>query len=316
MKVYEITFNDEHKVSLVKSPAIESTLLKFSDEENETLYFANDEKQVIYSVAMIPNKMIFRKNIKGEPANVFYTAETIEKFQQDYFRKNANSGTNINHAEFNTDGIYPFENWIVQNSEVDKSKELGLSAPNGSLVMGFKIDNPTVWNEIKNGNLDGLSVEGKVLFKEVEQPIININMNTEKNPQTLWDTLKAFFASDVVPTEEEKDKEVEMAEVPAVEVEVEDEVDYKAENEMLKEKVAELEAKLATIEADKVKTETDLQTMKSEKEAIAMEFQMFKKDLPAVAPIANLPVEKFNTEVKEGMTAFEKFRAHNNKFKK
>ena len=87
MKVYEITFNDEHKVSFVKSPAIESTLLKFSDEENETLYFANDEKQVIYSVAMIPNKMIFRKNIKGEPANVFYTAETIEKFQQDYFRK-------------------------------------------------------------------------------------------------------------------------------------------------------------------------------------------------------------------------------------
>ena len=71
MKVYEITFNDEHKVSLVKSPAIESTLLKFSIEENEKLYFANDEKQIIYSVAMIPNKMIFRKDIQGEPANVF-----------------------------------------------------------------------------------------------------------------------------------------------------------------------------------------------------------------------------------------------------
>jgi len=156
MKVYEITFNDEEKVSLVKSPAIESTLLKFSSEENEKLYFANDEKQIIYSVAMIPNKMIFRKDIQGEPANVFYTAETIEKFQQDYFRKNANSGTNVNHAEFNTDGIFPFENWIVQNSEVDKSKELGLTAPNGSLIMGFKIDNPTIWNEVKNGNLDGL----------------------------------------------------------------------------------------------------------------------------------------------------------------
>lgn len=316
MKVYEITFNDEEKVSLVKSPAIESTLLKFSSKENETLYFANDEKQIIYSVAMIPNKMIFRKNVQGEPANVFYTAETIEKFQQNYFRKNANSGTNINHAEFNTDGIYPFENWIVQNSEVDKSKELGLSAPNGSLVMGFKIDNPTIWNEVKNGNLDGLSVEGKVIFKEVK-PIININMNTEKNPQKLWDTLKAFFTSDVVPTDEdEKEKEVEMAEVPAVEVEVEDEIDYKAENEMLKEKVAELEAKLATIEADKVKSETDLETMKSQKDALAIEFQMFKKDLPAVAPIVDLPVEKFNTEVKENMTSFEKFRAHNNKFKK
>ena len=309
MKVYEITFNDEEKVSLVKSPAIESTLLKFSNEENETLYFANDEKQVIYSVAMIPNKMIFRKNVQGEPANVFYTAETIEKFQQNYFRKNANSGTNINHAEFNTDGIYPFENWIVQNSEVDKSKELGLSAPNGSLVMGFKIDNPTVWNEVKSGNLDGLSVEGKVIFKEVEQPIININMNKEKNPQTLWDNLKAFFSEHT--DEEEVVVEAEMADEPVVvEVEVEDEIDYEAENEMLKAKVAELEAKLADIEAMKVEDETKLETMKAEKESIAKAFETFKAEKPATNPIKDMP-----KEVKKSygeMTNFERMKFNKN----
>jgi hypothetical protein len=309
MKVYEITFNDEEKVSLVKSPAIESTLLKFSNEENETLYFANDEKQVIYSVAMIPNKMIFRKNVQGEPANVFYTAETIEKFQQNYFRKNANSGTNINHAEFNTDGIYPFENWIVQNSEVDKSKELGLSAPNGSLVMGFKIDNPTVWNEVKNGNLDGLSVEGKVIFKEIEQPIININMNMnkEKNPQTLWDNLKSFFSEHT--DEEEVVVEAEMADEPVV-VEVEDEIDYEAENEMLKEKVAELEAKLADIEAMKVEDETKLETMKAEKESIAKAFETFKAEKPATTPIKDMP-----KEVKKSygeMTNFERMKFNKN----
>jgi hypothetical protein len=307
MKVYEITFNDEEKVSLVKSPAIESTLLKFSNEENETLYFANDEKQVIYSVAMIPNKMIFRKNVQGEPANVFYTAETIEKFQQNYFRKNANTGTNINHAEFNTDGIYPFENWIVQNSEVDKSKELGLSAPNGSLVMGFKIDNPTVWNEIKNGNLDGLSVEGKVIFKEIEQPIININMNKEKNPQTLWDNLKSFFSEHT--DEEEVVVEAEMADEPVV-VEVEDEIDYEAENEMLKGKVAELEAKLADIEAMKVEDETKLETMKAEKESIAKAFETFKAEKPATTPIKDMP-----KEVKKSygeMTNFERMKFNKN----
>jgi hypothetical protein len=307
MKVYEITFNDEEKVSLVKSPAIESTLLKFSNEENETLYFANDEKQVIYSVAMIPNKMIFRKNVQGEPANVFYTAETIEKFQQNYFRKNANSGTNINHAEFNTDGIYPFENWIVQNSEVDKSKELGLSAPNGSLVMGFKIDNPTVWNEVKNGNLDGLSVEGKVIFKEIEQPIININMNKEKNPQTLWDNLKSFFSEHT--DEEEVVVEAEMADEPVV-VEVEDEIDYEAENEILKGKVAELEAKLADIEAMKVEDETKLETMKAEKESIAKAFETFKAEKPATTPIKDMP-----KEVKKSygeMTNFERMKFNKN----
>ncbi len=285
MKVYEITFNDEEKVSLVKSPAVESTLLKFSDEENETLYFTNEEKQEVYSVAMIPNKMIFRKNVMGEPANVYYTSSTIEKFQQNYFRKNANSGTNINHAEFNTDGIFPFESWIVLNSENDKSKELGLTAPNGSLIMGFKIENDEVWNDVKNGNLDGLSVEGKVIFKEVE-PNINIQMNKEKNPQTLWDMMKSFFAVDVKDeeetTEEEstetpKDEEVEMAEVE-VEVPVEQSViDLKAENETLKAEVSDLKNQLATLEAEKVKAEEELVTM--------------TKQTAASEPIKNTPIE-------------------------
>ncbi len=299
MKVYEITFNDEHKISLVKSPAVESTLLKFSNEENEKLYFANDEKQIIYSVAMIPNKMIFRKDIQGESANVFYTKETIEKFQQDYFRKNANSGTNINHAEFNTDGIFPFENWIVQNSEVDKSKELGLTAPNGSLIMAFKIDNAEVWNEVKSGNLDGLSVEGRVVFKEVEQPITNINMNKEKNPQTLWDNLKAFF-SEAKMADEEVVVKVDETDIDAM----------KAENEMLKAKVSELETKLADIEAMKVEDETKLETMKSEKESIAKAFETFKAELPATTPIKDMPkeVKKSYSE----MTNFERLKFNKN----
>lgn len=246
----------------------------------------------------------------------FYTKDTIEKFQQDYFRTNANSGTNINHAEFNTDGVFPFENWIVQNSEVDKSKELGLTAPNGSLVMGFKIENPTIWNEVKSGNLDGLSVEGRVLFKEITEPIININMNTEKTPQKLWDTMKSFFASDVTVTKTPEEIAAEAAAEgePVTEENPEANIEsLTAENEMLKAKVAELETQLATIEADKVKANTDLQTMKSEKEALAIEFQMFKTDLPAAVAIKNAPVEVKKSY--EQMTNFEKVKFNKeNKF--
>ena len=82
MKVYEITFEKDFKVSLVKNPALEMTMVKFSEEKEIPLYFANEEKREIFSVAMSPDKLIYRNNIQGEPANVFYTAETIEKFQQ------------------------------------------------------------------------------------------------------------------------------------------------------------------------------------------------------------------------------------------
>jgi hypothetical protein len=36
-----------------------------------------------------------------------------------------------------------------------------------------------VWQQCKEGNLDGLSIEGKVLFKEVNNNI-NIQMNKQK----------------------------------------------------------------------------------------------------------------------------------------
>jgi hypothetical protein len=194
MKVYEITFEKDFKVSLVKNPALEMTMVKFSEETETPLYFANEEKREIFSVAMSPDKLIYRNNIQGEPANVFYTAETIEKFQQNYFRTNANSGTNIDHAEFNTEGVFPFESWIVANPANDKSSELGLVTKKGDLVMGFKVDNDAVWQQCKEGNLDGLSIQGKVLFKEVNNNT-NIQMNKQKKENFLT-KLVALFSAD------------------------------------------------------------------------------------------------------------------------
>lgn len=310
MDVYEIKFTENHKVSLVKDPAVESTLLKFNNETTDVLHFTNDEKKIVYSVAMIPNKMIFRKDIKGKPANVFYSAETIEKFQQDYFRTNANNGTNINHATFNTDGVFPFESWIVANSENDKSKELGLNAPNGSLIMGFKIDNPEVWNEVKSGNLDGLSVEGNVIFEQQT----NITMTKEK--EGFFAHMKAYFMGEKTPEEikaEEEAAALKMAEEEALknakppeEDEPEDEPDYKEENEKLKEQVALLEEKLATIEAEKVKSETDLVTMKAEKEKAEADLITFKNETPAVPPIPKFPKEESKSY--EQMSNFEKLK--------
>lgn len=313
MDVYEIKFTENHKVSLVKDPAVESTLLKFNNETTDVLHFTNDEKKIVYSVAMIPNKMIFRKDIKGKPANVFYSSETIEKFQQDYFRTNANNGTNINHATFNTEGVFPFESWIVANSENDKSKELGLNAPNGSLIMGFKIDNPEVWEEVKAGNLDGLSVEGNVIF---EQQTNIIEMTREKILTAFESFKKALFADEKTPEElkaEEEALALKMAEEEAAKNATPpadppaDEPDLKAENEKLKEQVALLEEKLSMIEAEKVKSEADLVTMKAEKEKAEADLITFKNETPAVASIKNVPTPEVAVPY-EQMSNFQKLK--------
>lgn len=326
MKTYELIYPDGgigvFKVSLVKNPAVETTLMKFSSEEK--MYFSNEEKRVVYAPAMIPNKMIFRNNIQGEPANVFYTAETIEKLQQNYFRNKGNFSTNLDHADNNIEGVFPFESWIVQNKEIDKSKDMGFDVPNGTWMMGHKIDNESVWNDyIKTGKIDGLSIEASLLHKE--QLINKVNMSkldavieaikqvfSAEEAETVVETTEVEMAEDKKEDSEEApiedaNKEAETPEKivdePAVEEAVDSEEvateaegddveELKAENEALKAELASVKEQLAKSEADKVKAETDLTKM--------------AKETPAAVAIKNAP--KVVSKKYEEMSNFEKLK--------
>lgn len=304
------------KVSLVKDPAVELNLIKFNSED-KPLFFANEEKREVYAVAMRPNKMIFRKNVSDligveQPANVFYSAETIKKFQKLYFKNASNVNVNLNHEEEDTTGVYCFESWIVDNPEIDKSKTLNLETISGDLVMAFKIDNDEVWQQCKNGDLDGLSIEAYF-----DKQLINKNevkmTKEERTPESLWSMLKSFFAADntdVVETEEEKAKRLEeeakVAEEMAAEpvaanpMPADDTEMLKAENEALKTEVADLKTKLADMEAEKVKAETNLETMKSQTpKAVAV----------PITPKVDMKVEK----PYEQMTNFEKLQFNRQK---
>lgn len=326
MKTYELIYPEGgigvFKVSLVKNPAVETTLMKFSSEEK--MYFSNEEKRVVYAPAMIPNKMIFRNDIQGEPANVFYTAETIEKLQQNYFRNKGNFSTNLDHADNNIEGVFPFESWIVQNKEIDKSKDMGFDVPNGTWMMGHKIDNESVWNDyIKTGKIDGLSIEASLLHKE--QLINKVNMSkldavieaikqvfSAEEAETVVETTEVEMAEDKkedseeAPIEDatkEAENPEEMVDEPAVEEAVDSEEvatdaegsdleELKAENEALKAELASVKEQLAKSEADKVKAETDLTKM--------------AKETPAAVAIKNAPKEV--SKKYEEMSNFEKLK--------
>lgn len=330
MKTYELIFPEGgigvFKVSLVKNPAIETTLMKFSSEEK--MYFSNEEKRIIYAPAMIPNKMIFRNNIQGEPANVFYTAETIEKLQQNYFRNKGNFSTNLDHSDNNVEGVFPFESWIVQNNEIDKSKEMGFNVPNGTWMMGHKIDNDSVWNDyIKTGKIDGLSIEASLLHKEqlinkvnmskldavieaikqvfsAEETETKVKMAAGKEDDSVEDKTEEVMAEAIAEeTDKEAENPEEMVDEPAVEESTDEEGvatevegveldDLKEEIDALKAENADLKEKLAKAEAEKVKAETDLTVM--------------AKETPAATPIKNAPKEV--SKKYEEMSNFEKLK--------
>lgn len=296
--IFEFLLSDDKQhftTALVTNPAVESTLVYFDAENEKPTFFASEEKRMVYSVAMIPNKMIFRKATDATPEHYgFFSTDTIEKFQENFAKFNGDNLVNINHDGKKAEGIYKVESWIVKDSENDKSKALGLEAINGSLIQGFKIENDAIWEQCKNGELDGLSIEAHLNGK-----LINNQLNTmtkeEKTPQKLWDAMKSFFATEA-PVQD-----TATPPVPAP-----DTTDLAVENEDLKKKVVELEAKVAELEAEDVKESTDLTTMKSELEAVKTEFAKFQSEIPASQPVKNTPPADLSA-----MSAFEKFRNRN-----
>lgn len=292
MRKYELKFNESNhkleRISVVETPAVGDGIVFFSKEENEVLFFANDEKQIFYSVAMRPNELIFRNDVQGEKAEVFYTPETVEKMQQAYFKNNGNKETNIDHQNKLVDGVYPFESWIVQNAELDKSKELGLNARVGDWVMGYKVENPEIWQDVKDGKIGGLSIESSFEFNEVSTNTnFKIEMTKEeKTPETLWGMLKAFFSVEVEIEDDKKEEEVEPnKEEKPLEA-------MKKENADLKMQVSDLQEKLSKAEAMLVEKESGLTEMS--KQILEMSKQTSTTPAKKYEEMTNAEKAKFN----------------------
>jgi hypothetical protein len=294
MKVYEAKLKPETEVeafSLVLNAAVETKLSKFAEEVETPKFFANEEKRIIFSVALRPDKLIFRKDVNGEPANVFFSRETVEKLQQSFFKNNAKGKAKFNvHHEKEFSDVYPIESWIVNDPEIDKSKTLLMEdVQQGDLILGYKIDNDEVWEKfVKTGEVDGLSVEA-FLDYEILKP--KENMSKQEN---FFKHLMAFFADDAPKEEEvlEKDKEEEMVDEV---VEVEPEAPAPNYEEMYNQVMSEntdLKEQLASYQAKEVEANTNLETMRKQIEKFAIDNK------------PNEPVKKF-----EDMTPVERFRA-------
>ena len=259
MKKYELKYTKGEDgvfcMSTVENPATKTQLVMF-DDEMKAMEFQDDEKRVIYSVAMRPNMLIPRKDINGEPAMVFYSEETVNDLQQNFFKNNSHNGATINHDKNVRKDMYAFESWIVQDPEKDKATSLGLQVQKGDWVMAQKVDNPEVWEDIKKGKLTGFSIEAYL------EPVLTnnqIEMTKEEVDARIKAVIQMTTEEDAAKKKEEEDaaaaeaEKVKMAEgdpVPPAD-DLQKKVDeLTAENIALKAKLAELEVKEIDMSAE------------------------------------------------------------------
>ena len=153
-------------ISLVTSPAIEENFVFFGKEKNN-LTFAkiDEEKRMLVSPALIPNKQIFRHDPNtNSDFYVYFSKETVRISSERYLEYNNHHKATYQHEE-DVSGVLTVESWIIEDTKKDKSTLYGFSLPVGTWMVKLKITNDEMWSKIKDGELKGLSIEGYFIDK-------------------------------------------------------------------------------------------------------------------------------------------------------
>jgi hypothetical protein len=138
----------------------------FSSQDESSFEVFNNEQRLVAGPAMIPDKMIIRRNeITGEIYYVYFTAETIKKLQQKFMQEKLLDKTNIEHGRKFLKGVDVVESWIVEDPKLDKQQVFGMEYPKGSWMCIMKINDDATWEKVKEGKLKGFSVQGYFLEK-------------------------------------------------------------------------------------------------------------------------------------------------------
>jgi hypothetical protein len=160
---YRIVVNSDddttgvYAVSLVDEPAIEVDWIKLSKQIEEFEFSINKDKQMLFGPLLIPNKLIYRMDEKGNGYNIVFDEDTIQTIADKYNENKLGDVFNFQHSDKKVEAVL-LQNWIT--GEVDKSNEWGFSLPKGTWFGGVKVKDEGFWmNEIKTEKVKGFSVE-------------------------------------------------------------------------------------------------------------------------------------------------------------
>jgi len=147
----------------------------------------DEDKRIISGPLMIPDQPIYRKDdVMGE-YNVIFSKDTIKQIAIKLAKRKYQNNVNLMHdPNSKVDGVTLFE--VFQSD-----KERGIQAmrgyedlPDGTLFGSMYVENPAVWQGVKDGTFKGFSVEGSFGYKPkskeeamMEQIIAILNETTE-----------------------------------------------------------------------------------------------------------------------------------------
>lgn len=211
LPVYEMVISNEETsdievaaVALVDKPAIEKNFLAF---KNNRLEFAiNEEKRIISGPAMVADQLIYRKDENGE-YNVFFSPQTVRDIAVKFFKKDYQKNLNLFHdPNLPVEGVTIFESFVSDSSRGIMPMKGFEDLPDGTWFISAKIDNDSIWQKIKAGEVKGFSVEGIFSFMkkgvsrtEKQGSHLHSQDNIMSDLKNLWEQFKQKFLGELPP---------------------------------------------------------------------------------------------------------------------
>ena len=196
LPVYNAVLDDAEGlsfISIVTEPAIQHNFIAFDKNERISLSF-DDEKRIVFGPVLIPDQLIYRRN-ENKEFYITFSKETIRALMEKFMRDKELS-INLQH-EYATDNATIIESFIID-------RELGIvpkhfsTLPDGTWCCAMKIHSDKLWQLIKEGKLNGYSIEGFLSLVEMPEEIKQSSQNKSNifmNKKSLKMLLKSLLTS-------------------------------------------------------------------------------------------------------------------------
>jgi hypothetical protein len=162
--------NDDAQVdfiALVDRPAIQKNWNAFN--RSQKFEVTNEERRIISGAIMLADTPIFRSDSTYGDYYVAFSADTILKIVQKFFKKGFQSNVNLMHnSNHQFEGVTLFESFISDPSRGIMPMKGFEDAPVGSWFGSMIVDNDQAWAKVKSGDIAGFSVEGLFNYKPKE----------------------------------------------------------------------------------------------------------------------------------------------------
>lgn len=195
--VYKAIINDENegifKVSLVDFPAVESNFVAFKKDSEPLKFKIEDEDQhLLTGVVMRCGFPIYRRTDEGFEYYIVYEAETIKTMAQKLLEDNAQNNINLMHED-NTDvDSVKMIQLFIKDTDKGVNPAGFEEIEEGSLFATYRVESDDLWQQIKDGEFKGFSLEGYFSLMPTDEMIKN---NKQNKKQSKMAKLKGILKS-------------------------------------------------------------------------------------------------------------------------